>query len=404
LGVIAPNGIGKDAFWQALREGKSGIRRITTFNVSSYPTQVAGEIKNFDPTDYVSPKKARRMDKSSQFGVAAALMAVRDANLEIGWENSEKIGVLTGTAVGGQGWAFEQYSIFLEKGFKRINPFTATATFPNATSAQISIELGITGPSNTISSGCASSATAIGYAFNQIRHKEVDIMITGGTEAIINPPIFATFCAVRIMSTLNGVPIMTPRPFDKMRDGIVLGDGAGMLILEDAEHAMKRGAHIYAEIVGWGATCDAYHMMTLRPDGKEAMRAILIALEESNLKPKDIGYVNMHGDGSVLNDKIETSIVKEVFGKHAYKIPTSSTKSMIGHTQGACGAIETIASALALEYNLIPPTINYEYRDPECDLDYVPNESRESEMDAVLVNTFGFGGKNVALVLKRFKG
>jgi len=404
LGVIAPNGIGKDAFWEAIKTGKSGINKISSFDISSYPTQVAGEIKNFDPTDYLSPKKARRMDKSSQLGVAAALMAVRDANLEIDKENIARIGVLTGTAVGGQGWAFEQYSIFLEKGFKRINPFTATATFPNAASAQISIELGVTGSSDTISSGCASSAAAIGYAFNNIRDKRVDIMIVGGTEAIINPAIFGTFCAVRIMSTLNREPIMTPRPFDKMRDGIVLGDGAGMLILEDAEHAIKRGAHIYAEIMGWGATCDAYHMMTRRPDGKEAMRAILLALKEANLEPEDISYVKMHGDGSVLNDKIETFIVKEVFGKHAYKIPMSSLKSMIGHTQGACGAIETVACALAINNNLIPPTINYEYPDPECDLDYVPNEARESEIDATLVNTFGFGGKNVALILRKYKG
>lgn len=404
LGVIAPNGIGKDAFWKALREGRSGINKITSFDISSYPTKVAGEIKDFDPTDYVSPKNAKRMDKSSQLGVATALMAVEDANLEITCEDIERIGVVVGTAVGGQGWAFEQYSIFLEKGFRRINPFTATATFPNAISAQISIELGVRGASDTISSGCASSAAAIRYAFDRIRKKEADIMIAGGSEAIINPAIFGTFCAVRIMSTLNSDPLMTPRPFDKMRDGIVLGDGAGMLILEDAEHAIKRGAHIYAEIVGWGATCDAYHMMALRPDGKDAIRAVLQALEYADLKPQDISYIKMHGDGSVLNDKIETFIVKEVFGNFAYEIPKSSIKSMIGHTQGASGAIETVACALAINNNLIPPTINYEYPDPECDLDFVPNEALEYEADVAMVNTFGFGGKNVSLILKRFNG
>lgn len=397
LGVIAPNGIGKEEFWDRISNGVSGINLITRFDTTSFPTKVAGEVRNFDPLKYLDHKLSRRIDRFVQLALSSAKMAIDDSGISLTKENPNKVGVTVGTATAGQGWVFTQYEIFREKGYKRLNPFTAASTFPNAASAQISIEFGINGPSDTISSGCASSSTAIGYATELIRSGKTDIMFAGGAEALLYAPIFGTYCAARIMSTLD---ICTPRPFDKERNGIVLSEGAAMLILEELGHALNRKANIYAEIAGWGTTCDGSNMMAMREDGREAANAIRFALNDAGLTTKDIDYIKAHGSGAMLDDRIETKVIKDVFGEDAYKIPVSSLKSMIGHTQGACGAIESVASVLALLHNIIPPTINHETADPECDLDYVLNQKRKSRLDTILMNTFGFGGKNVAIIIK----
>ena len=404
IGVIAPNGIGIDEFWDALKTGKSGIKKITSFDTEQFPTKVAGEITDFNPEKFLDLKQARRMDRFVQFAVSVAKMAVKDSGLIIKEENPKRIGVITGTATAGQGWVFTQYEIFRSKGYKRLNPFTAASTFPNASSSQISLEFKINGPSDTFSTGCASSGIAMGYALELIRNNKIDIAIVVGSEALLYAPIFGTYCIARIMSTKNGNPITTPAPFDKNRDGMVLAEGAGCVILENLDHAKKRKATVYAEFVGWGETCDAYHIISTEPEGKEAERAILIALEDAGIKREDINYIKMHGIGDPLNDKIETQVIKRVFGKKAYDIPTTSVKSMIGHTQGACSVIETVSAVLAIKNNMIPPTINYETPDPECDLDYVPNKARPYEIKHALINTFGFGGKNVVLIIKRYNG
>ena len=402
LGVVAPNGIGKDVFWKAIRDGISGIKTITRFDSTPFPTKVAGEIRDFDPIQYIDHKKARRTDRFVQLALASAKMAILDSKISLTNEDSNKVGVIIGTATAGQGWVFTQHDIFREKGYKKLNPFTAASTFPNAASAQVSMEFSINGPSDTISSGCSSSSTAIGYAVELIRNGRANVMLAGGAEALLYPPIFGTYCAAKVMSTLNGPEINTPRPFDKSRDGIILSEGGAVLILEELEHALKRNANIYAEIAGWASTCDGYSMMTMRTDGREAARAIRLALDDAGLSTKDINYIKAHGSGAILDDKIETKVIKNVFGKDAYTIPMSSLKSMLGHTQGACGAIEAIASVLALQHNIMPPTINYETPDPDCDLDYVPNQNRNTELNTILMNTFGFGGKNVAIIIKDY--
>lgn len=403
LGVIAPNGVGKREFWDALREGRSGIRRITRFDPSLFPTQFAGEA-DFDPTKFISHKQMKRMDRTSHLAVSAAKMAVKDANLNIRNEDPERIGVMIGTAMAGHGMILEQHCVFIEKGPMRIDTFTAVASFPDAPSSQISIELGIKGPSFSIATACSSASDAIGYAFNAIRNKELDMIIMGGADSPIFPPILAAFCVLRALSKRNDQPHRASRPFDKTRDGFVLGEGAGILILEDLEHALKRNARIYGEILGFGMTCDAYHMTKPEPSGKQAMRALQQALLDANVKPEDIEYVNAHGTSTLLNDKNETFVLKEVFSAHAKKLAVSSVKSMIGHLIGAAGSVELIGALMALEEGIIPPTINYETPDPDCDLDYVPNKARKANVNTLLKNSFGFGGKNSALVVRKFKG
>ena len=401
LGVIAPNGVGKRAFWDALKEGRSGIRRIARFDPSPFPTQFAGEV-DFDPTKFISFKQMKRMDRTSHLAVSAAKMAVEDANLEVEKENKERIGVMIGTAMAGHGMILEQHNAFLNKGPMKINAFTAIASFPDAPSSQISIELGIKGPSFSIATACSSASDAIGYAFNAIRNKELDIIIMGGADTPLFPPILSAFCVLRALSKRNDAPEEASRPFDKTRDGFVLGEGSGILILEDLEHALKRKAHIYGEILGFGMSCDAYHMTKPEPTGVQAIRALRLALADAGIKPEDIEYVNAHGTSTPLNDKNETFVIKEVLGKHAYKIPVSSIKSMIGHLIGAAGSVELIGALMALEEDIIPPTINYRTPDPDCDLDYVPNKSRQKDVKMILKNSFGFGGKNSAIVVRKF--
>ena len=402
IGVVSPNGIGTKDFWESLIHGRSGIRRITHFDASSYSSQVAGEVDNFDPTNYMSPKSARRMDRFAQFSVAATRMALDDAGIEISEKNSERTGISLGSALGGIPCAEEQHSIFLEKGLNRVDPLIGIKIFSGSATSQVSIEFGIMGHSNTIGGACAAGTDSIGYAFYVIKNNLADIVIAGGSEAPIVPLTFGAFCLIKALSTRNGNPTKASRPFDKERDGFVMGEGSGVLILEDLGCALKRGAPIYAEILSYGTTNDAYHMVQPSPTGEQAKKAIQSALRNANVSPSDIDYINAHGTSTPLNDKVETEVIKGIFGEYAYRIPISATKSMIGHALGAAGSIELIASVLTIKNQFIHPTINYEFPDPECDLDYVPNIGRKAVINTVLKNSFGFGGKNSAIMLRKF--
>ena len=402
MGVIAPNGIGIDNFWNSLVHGKSGIGRITRFDASSYPSQVVGEVNDFDPINYMSPKSARRMDRFSQFAVACARMALDDAKLEISEKNSDRIGIASGSALGGNPTGEEQHSIFLEKGLKRVDHLLATKMFLGEATSQISIEIGIKGHSNTIAGACSVGTDCVGYAYYAIKNNLAEIMFAGGAEASLAPLTLGAFSLIGALSTRNGDPTRASRPFDKERDGFVMSEGAGFLILESLGNALKRSAPIYSEVLGYGTTNDAYSMTHPLPTGEQAKKAIQLALQDAGLKPSDIDYVNAHGTSTPLNDKIETKIIKEIFGDYAYKLPISSIKSMIGHTLGAAGSIEAIASALTIKHQFIPPTINYEFPDPECDLDYVPNNGRKAIVNTVLSNSYGFGGKNSAIIIRKF--
>src|SRR5215475_13977921 len=347
IGVVSPLGIGKKAFWKALLEGQCGTKRISSFDASTYPTQVAGEIRDFDPVDFMSHKDARRMDRSSQMILASAIMAAEDANMNCGIDLS-RIGVFTGTAVGGQAWAFREYDIFKEKGIKRINPFTAISTFPNASSAQISFKFGCKGPSDTISSGCVSGAVALGYALDNLRAGRVDVAFVGGTEAPLDPGIFEAYCASHVMTTEVENPSRVPRPFDVQRDGIVLSEGAAVLICETLQHATDRGARGYAEIAGWSHNADSYSMMMINPDGTQARAVIHEGVKDADIDLDQIDYIQAHAPGTVADDKTEAAVLESVFGDRIDRIPVVSVKSMIGHTQGACGVIETAAAVLSM--------------------------------------------------------
>ena len=402
LGVVSPVGIGKRAFWNAISSGRSGVGRITRFDSSPFPTRIAAEVKGFDPNNYMDQKTVERTELSTQFAIAAAKMAMQDSGLSEGDYDPKRIGVAIGTAIGGLMFALQQHSILIERGPMEMHPFSASMESPNASSGQVAIQLHAKGPSLTFSTDCTSPFNALGYALNTIRKGELDLMVAGGTEAPLFPTIFNAFCLSRIMSTRNEEPIRTPSPFDRYRDGIVLGEGAGVLILEELEHALGRNAHIYAEVLGYGAASDAYHMVAIDSDREASVRAIRMALKDADIKPEEVDYIHAHGSGTPSGDEGETIAIKKVFGEHAYRIGVSSTKSMLGHTQGAAGALEAIACALAIEHNLIPPTINYEHPDPQCDLDYVPNKARYARVNVVMLNCFGFGGKNASLILRRY--
>ncbi|MBU9888734.1 MAG: beta-ketoacyl-ACP synthase II [Candidatus Omnitrophica bacterium] len=402
VGVVSSVGFGKKAFWDSLTLGKSGVTNITSFDTAPFTTHFAGEIRDFDPAAYILPKKLKRMDRTTQFAIVASKMAVEDAGLDLLAAGvRERTGVIIGTALAGVGYILEQSAILMQKGPMRINPFTALASFPDACAGNVSIELGVTGPSFSMATACSSASDACGYAFDAIRSGELDFLIMGGAEATIFPGILASFCVARALSTRNDDPQGASRPFSMDRDGFVLGEGAGMLVLEEYEHAKKRGAHIYAEILGHGMTCDAYHMVAPDPEGKEASRAMRLAMDHAKVGPKDIDYINAHGTSTPLNDKTETLVIKKVFGPLAYQIPLSSIKSMIGHLIGAAGSVELIATLLAMEHQVIPPTINYGAKDPECDLDYVPHAARPAKIRIAMKNSFGFGGKNSILILKK---
>ena len=403
MGVIAPNGIGIDNFWDTLAHGRSGVRKITCFDASSYPSKIAAEIDEFDATTYINPKSARRMDRFAQFAVSCSGMALSHSNVTVSDKNSDRIGIALGSALGGIPSAEQQHSVFIEKGLKRVDPLLAIKIFPGGATSQVAIEFGIRGHSNTIGGACAAGTDNVGYAFYAIKNDLADIMIAGGAEAPIVPLTFGAFCLIGAISTRNGDPTRASRPFDKERDGFVMGEGAGALIVEDLEHALKRDASIYAEILGYGTTNDAYHMVQPSPSGEEAKKSIQLALRDAQIDPKEIDYINPHGSSTPLNDKIETKIIKQVFGEYAYRIPISANKSMIGHALGAAGAIELVASVLTIKHQYIPPTINYESVDPECDLDYVPNEGRKASVTTVLKTSFGFGGKNSSIIIGKYK-
>jgi 3-oxoacyl-[acyl-carrier-protein] synthase II len=402
LGIIAPNGIGKEAFWNALKEGKSGIVKITRFNASTYSSQVAGEVNDFEPTDYMSPKSARRLDRFTQFAVAASRMALEDAHLEISNTNNKTIGVSIGSSLGALPYAEFQHALFLEKGLNRTDPLLATRLFTGEASSYMSIELAIKGPCYTFSTGCVAGTDAMGYSLTLIRDDVVDVVITGGTEAPLSPLSFGAFCRIGALSRRNGDPSKACCPFDKNRDGFVMSEGCGILVLEELEHALKRNSHIYAELTGFGAVSEAYHMTKPLEDAEGTVESIRIALRDAGVRPEAIDYINAHGTSTPLNDKTETLAFKKVFGPRAYNIPISSTKSMTGHTIAGAGAIEAVASSLMIEKQFVHPTINYETPDPDCDLNYVPNIGIKANINVILSNTVGFGSRIATIIIKKY--
>lgn len=401
VGVVSPVGNDKDTFWQNLINGVSGIGPITRFDASQFITRIAGEVKNFDPGQFIDKKEARRMDRFAQFAVASALMAVKDAGMDLDQLDKKRMGVIVGSGIGGMETFEEQSRVMYEKGPGRISPFFVPMMIGNMASGHISIALGAVGPNITVVTACASGTNAIGDAFKVVQRGDADIMITGGTEAPITPLAVGGFCSMRAMSTRNEEPTKASRPFERDRDGFVMGEGCGILVLESLEHAQKRGARIYAEIIGYGATGDAYHITAPAPGGEGAARSMAMALKDGNIQPEDVDYINAHGTSTDLNDKGETEAIKQVFGDHAYKLAVSSTKSMTGHLLGAAGAIEAIICALTINQGIIPPTINYENADPELDLDYVPNQARKAEVNCALSNSLGFGGHNATLLFRK---
>ncbi|MBZ4653839.1 MAG: 3-oxoacyl-[acyl-carrier-protein] synthase [Peptococcaceae bacterium] len=403
LAAISPLGTGVEKFWQGLLEGKSGIDLVTRFDVTEFPTKIAGEVKDFDPGLYMDKKEAKRMDRFTQFAVAGAKVALEDAKMDLEGLDKEKVGVILGSGIGGMETLEEQARILREKGPGRVSPFFVPMMIGNMAAGQVAIALGVTGPNITVVTACASATNAIGDAFKLIQRGGAEVVITGGTEASITPLAFAGFCSMKAMSTHNDEPQKASRPFDANRDGFVMGEGSGILILESLEHAQKRGARIYAEVLGYGTTADAHHITAPAPGGAGAAKAMAEAIRDAGIKPEDIDYINAHGTSTDLNDKYETMAIKQVFGEHAYKLAISSTKSMTGHLLGAAGGIEMVATALAVHNDIVPPTINYETPDPECDLDYVPNQARKMTVDYALSNSLGFGGHNATVVIGKFK-
>lgn len=401
VGVLTPIGNSVSEFWSHLLAGRSGIRRIDRFDVSEFPTQIAGMVENFDPEAFMDRKEARRMDRFAQFAVAAAKMALEDAGLSMADTDPERVGVYIGSGIGGLHTLMEQHQILLEKGPRRVSPFLIPMMIADMASGQVSIQFGAKGPNSAPISACATGTHAVGDATRMIQYGAADVMIAGGTEATIHPMALAGFSSAKAMSTRNDEPEKAVRPFELHRDGFVMSEGAGILILEALEHAQKRGARIYGEIVGYGMSGDAFHVTQPAPEGDGAARAMAAALKDAGLQPEDVDYINAHGTGTDLNDKFETIAIKRVFGDHAYRVAVSSIKSMVGHMLGAAGAVEAIASLLTLQQGKIPPTINYETPDPECDLDYVPNVYREAKVNVVLSNSFGFGGHNACIVVRR---
>lgn len=400
MGVVTPVGIGSKKFWESLVNGVSGVKKITRFDTEDFRTSVAAEVLDFDPKNYFSPQKIMVMDRFSQMALVAAMEAVDASGLKISDENRQEIGVISGTTQGGTNTIEEQYKIFFSKGLKYADPMTAPKGMHVAPASNIAITYRIMGPNYTVSNTCSSGAVAIGEAYRLIKHGYASAMVCGGTDACITPALLGTWSKLRVLSVQNDPPESACKPFSKNRDGIVLGEGAGFVVLEELEQAKKRGANILAEVIGYGLSNDAYHLTFPSVEGETL--AIRNALRDARLKPEDIDYINAHGTGTIPNDKGETAAIKEVFGKSAYSIPVSSAKSMIGHTLGAAGSIEFIAAVLSIQSKTIHPTMNYEIPDPECDLDYVPNKSREKDITTVLSNSFGFGGGNAVLIARRF--
>jgi 3-oxoacyl-[acyl-carrier-protein] synthase II len=403
LGIVSPLGTGIGKSWSAALEGRSGIREITHFDPSGYAVRIAGEVPDFEPTDRLEKKEVKKMDLFIQYAVSAAMMAFEDSGLEITEENAERVGVYIGAGIGGLPAIEHWYDVLKEKGPDRITPFFIPMVIINLASGQVSIKTGAKGPNSCAVTACATGTHSIGDAFRLIRMGEADAMIAGGTESTITPLCIAGFNAMKALSTRNDSPTAASRPFDKDRDGFIVGEGSGVVVLEEMESAKSRGARIYAEVVGYGMNSDAHHMTTPAPGGEGAARCITLAMKSAGLSPEDVGYINAHGTSTYYNDLYETMAIKKVFGDHAKKLAVSSTKSMTGHLLGAAGGIEAVFTVKALEEGILPPTINYETPDPECDLDYVPNEARKVKVKAALSNSFGFGGTNAVLAFKRFE-
>jgi 3-oxoacyl-[acyl-carrier-protein] synthase II len=402
MGVVTSLGSDLPTFWNNLLNGKSGISIIEAFDTTEYTTKIAAEIKDFDPGVYMDKKESRKMDRFVQFGVAASKLAVEDAKLVIG-ENAdpERVGVVVGSGIGGLGTWEDQHTILMEKGPRRISPFFIPMMIANMASGQVSMVTGAKGPNSAAVSACATGTHSIGDSFKMIQRGDADVMICGGAEATIRPIGMAGFCAMRAMSTRNDEPEKASRPFDSDRDGFVMGEGAGVLILESLEHALNRGARIYAEVIGYGMSGDAHHMTDPDPDG--AARCMNKALKDAKIEPEAIQYINAHGTSTGIGDKSETTAIKKAFGDHAYKLAVSSTKSMTGHLLGAAGGVEAVILGLTLQNGIIPPTANLDNQDPELDLDYVPNKPREADVQVALSNSFGFGGHNATIIMRKYK-
>lgn len=403
LGVISPVGNDVESFWRALISGKSGIGPTTSFDASRFDSRIAGEVKDFEPTRYMDAKEAKRMEKFAQFAVAVGKQAVTDAGLDLTKEDPNRIGVIVGSGIGSLRIVEEQCRIYFEKGPSRFSPFMIPMLIVNEAAGHISITLGLKGPNSCVATACASGSHAIGDAFRIVRYGDADMMLAGGTESCVTALGVGGFCALKALSRRNDAPQKASRPFDKLRDGFVMAEGAGIVVLESLEHALKRNARIYAEIVGYGMSADAYHMTAPDATGDGAMRAMQAALADGNIKPEEMDYINAHGTSTFLNDKIETLAIKKAFGSHAYKIAVNSTKSMTGHLLGAAGGVEFIVLCLSIYHSLLHPTINQEVPDPDCDLDYVPNVSRKMKVNVAMSNSLGFGGHNATLVAKKFK-
>lgn len=403
MGLISPLGNSIDEFWNNLLRGESGVDYITAFDASQYPTRIAAEVKNFNPEDWMDRKEARRTDRFVQFAIAAAKMAMKDAGLTIDDANRDRVGVYIGSGIGGLGTFEEQHRTMLRRGPGRVSPFFIPMMIANMGSGQVSIALGAKGPNSSAITACATGTNSIGDAFRIIQRGEADAMFAGGAEATIYPMGLAGFCSAKAMSTQNDDPKKASRPFDLNRDGFVMGEGAGVLVLESLDHAKKRGARVYAEIVGYGMSGDAYHLTMPSPEGEGAARCMEAAMRDARLRPEQIDYINAHGTSTPYNDKFETMAIKTALGEHAYKVRISSTKSMTGHLLGAAGAVEAIACAMSIKDQMVPPTINYETPDPDCDLDYTPNEAREADIRVALSNSLGFGGHNATIILQKFQ-
>ena len=402
LGAVTPCGNSAKALWEALTEGRSGVGPITRFDVSKCPTRFGAEIKEFDPLQWIEKKDLKKMDPFIQYSIAAAGEAVKDSGIDFSKEDATRCGTLIGSGIGGLKTILDHYNVLREKGPDRVSPFFIPALIINMASGQVSIRYGLKGPNSAVVTACATGNHAIGDAFKIIQRGEADVMIAGGAESMITDLSLAGFSALKALSTRNDEPQKASRPFDRDRDGFVMGEGAGLVVLESLDHALRREATVYGEIVGYGMTADAYHMTAPDPEGDGATRAMALALADAGLPPATVTYINAHGTSTQYNDRTETLAIKRVFGGHAEKLLVSSTKSMTGHLLGAAGGVEAVATVLAVYHGLVPPTINYEHPDPECDLDYVPNVVRKQEIDVAISNGFGFGGTNATLAFRRF--
>lgn len=403
LGLITPVGIGIRASWDALIQGRSGICSITTFDASELPVRIAGEVKGFDPSLYVEQKEIKKMDKFIHYAMAAATMAMEDSGFKITDENCGRAGVIIGSGMGGLPAIEHYHKIYLEKGFRRITPFFIPMLIINLAAGNVSIKFGAKGPNSAVATACATGSHSIGDAFKTIQRGDADMMIAGGTESVITPMAVGGFAVMKALSTRNDDPERASRPFDRDRDGFVIGEGAGIMILESLESAKKRDAGIYAEITGYGMSSDAFHITSPAPGGEGAAQCMTMALKDAGIGREDVDYINAHGTSTKYGDELETAAIKKVFREHAYNLCVSSTKSMTGHLLGAAGGVEAVITVLSVANNLVPPTINLENPDDDCDLDYVPNKSRAVEVNNAISNSFGFGGTNACLLFKKYR-